>query len=69
MMSRGVTMLKQEKLFKGLDRDTLNKPGSWVPFKPKINLATVCKNRVRMDYVKDIQCPYKDDGSGWDKDF
>ena len=40
-----------------------------VPYRPKINMATVCKGRVHPDDVEGLQVRYVDDGSGWDDAF
>lgn len=69
MLSGGVLRLKQKKVFEKLDWDSLNTPGFKVPYKPKIDMNSVCKGRVHKSDIAAIQAHYKDDGSGWDKDF
>jgi len=36
---------------------------------PMVDPLTVCKDRVRKANILELQVPYKDDGTGWDKEF
>jgi serine/threonine protein kinase len=69
MLSGGIGRLKQKKVFEKLDWSKMNTPEYQVPYKPKVDPATVCKGRVHRSDIAAIQANYKDDGTDWDKDF
>ncbi|CAE7222535.1 egl-4 [Symbiodinium sp. CCMP2456] len=69
MKKGGVANLKKHTFFKGFDWQAFEKQSMEPPYKPQVkNKKDIGNFHARKDDLPP-QVPYKDDGSGWDKDF
>jgi len=65
----GMTNVQKHIWFKGFDWDTMLDGSMEPPYKPVVKSKTDLKNFSANVADKPPQIPYKDDGSGWDKEF
>ncbi|CAE7544199.1 Prkg1, partial [Symbiodinium sp. CCMP2592] len=69
MKEGGVANLKKHTFFKGFDWQAFEKQSLEPPYKPQVKNKKDIGNFHALKDDLPPQVPYKDDGSGWDKDF
>lgn len=69
MRHGGVTQLKGHAWFKGFDWEGLVTRDLTPPFQPAVKSSTDLRNFCHVKVHKANWLEFKDDGSGWDKDF
>merc|ERR1711998_314777 len=65
----GIKNIKSHKWYGGFDWDKLFSRSLEPPYKPNVKGPTDINNFRASEADLPPQIPYKDDGSGWDKDF
>jgi serine/threonine protein kinase len=69
MLPGGIKNVMDHEWFKGFDWTAMKEGSMDPPYKPTVKSKTDMKNFHARAEDKPPQIPYKDDGSGWDKDF